>query len=804
MRAPLSWMQDFTPLDADPREIAAALDQLGFEVEAIDEPGREIQGVRVAKIVDIVAHPDADRLQLAEVDFGSGTTQVVCGAPNIAVGMVVPFASAGASLPGGFQLERRKIRGVYSDGMLCSGRELGLTEDHGGIMALDADTELGIDLRSALGLDDVIFDLSITANRPDAMSIVGLARELAAHFKLAFVLPEPPVSPARPADGGLGGVEIVVEAAERCDRFVGRVASVTMGPSPAWVVRRLTLAGMRSISNVVDVTNYVMLERCRPLHAFDLGKLAGRGLIVRMAQDGETIATLDGVVRTLTAEDLLICDGERRPQAIAGIMGAADAEVSASTTEILLESASFDAAGISKSSKRLGLRSEASSRFERGVDPDGCVSGAERAMELLVSVAGAIATPGHVDVYPVPRERERITVRTARIGAILGLQATTDEVLGALEPLGIECVVGAAGTEIEAVVPTSRPDLVREIDLIEEVARRIGLDRLPRTLPDTSHHPGFLTSRQRERRLIADVLVGLGYCEAHTLSLLSPEDLDKVGLSTEHVVEAANPLRAEESVLRPSLRPGLLRAAADNAGYGITSLNLFEMGTVFHPPVGGALLPIERERLAWMRVGMVTRTPVESSRFVDVYDAMDTVRALIAALGLADAEFQAAPSRAAVPGFHPTRTVEVLVDGEVVGAVGELDPTTLRRYHLDGPVVLAEIDLGDLLEGRRQDRTFVAPSRYPGSSVDLAFVLDEAVAADAVVTTLRLAVPDLVESVRCFDEFRSDALGPGRRSLAFALRFRAPDRTLTDAEVAEARGRCIEAVGERHGGLLRA
>ncbi len=329
MRAPLSWMQDFTPLDADPREIAAALDQLGFEVEAIDEPGREIQGVRVAKIVDIVAHPGADRLQLAEVDYGSGTTQVVCGAPNIEVGMVVPFASAGASLPGGFQLERRKIRGVYSDGMLCSGRELGLTEDHGGIMALDAATELGIDLRSALGLDDVIFDLSITANRPDAMSIVGLARELAAHFKLAFVLPEPPASPERPADGGLGGVEIVVEAAERCDRFVGRVASVTMGPSPAWMVRRLTLAGMRSISNVVDVTNYVMLERCRPLHAFDLGKLAGRGLIVRMAQDGETIVTLDGVVRTLTAEDLLICDGERRPQAIAGIMGAADAEVSA-------------------------------------------------------------------------------------------------------------------------------------------------------------------------------------------------------------------------------------------------------------------------------------------------------------------------------------------------------------------------------------------------------------------------------------------------------------------------------------------
>ncbi|HET9730203.1 MAG TPA: phenylalanine--tRNA ligase subunit beta, partial [Acidimicrobiia bacterium] len=348
MRAPLSWIREFTPIEAGSAELAEALNQLGLEVEAIHEPGRDINGVVVARILEVVPHPDADKIRLADVEFGDGQLRVVCGAPNIEPGMVVPFARVGAVLPGDFKIEPRKIRGVVSEGMLCSARELGLGEDHTGILELAADSALGTDVREVLGLNETVFELAITPNRPDAMGIIGVARELAAHFGTPFTPNEHEVSPIVDE---LDGARVVVEAPDRCPRFVGLVASVTMGESPGWLQRRLALAGMRPISNVVDVTNYVMLERCRPLHAFDLGRLAGRGIVVRLARDGERMTTLDGVERELHADDLLICDAERAPQAIAGIMGGADAEVSDATTEIFLESAYFEPAGIARTSK---------------------------------------------------------------------------------------------------------------------------------------------------------------------------------------------------------------------------------------------------------------------------------------------------------------------------------------------------------------------------------------------------------------------------------------------------------------------
>ena len=357
MRAPLSWIRDFTPIEADADVIGTALDNLGLEVEEIVSPGAEIGGVVAARIVEVLPHPNADKLQLADVDTGDGVVRVVCGAPNIRAGMVVPLATVGGHLPGGMEIAKRKIRGETSIGMLCSARELGLGDDHAGILAIEGDVELGTDVREVLGIDDVIFDLKITPNRPDAMGIVGIARDLAAHFNLPFTDKErPPETVAETLDGA----SAVVEAPERCPRLVVRVARVTMGESPEWMQRRLRMAGMRPISNVVDVTNYVMLERCRPLHAFDLGRLAGRGIVVRLAEPGEKMTTLDGVERKLHHDDLLICDAERAPQAIAGIMGGRDSEVDADTREILLESAYFEPAGIAASAKRLGLRSEAS------------------------------------------------------------------------------------------------------------------------------------------------------------------------------------------------------------------------------------------------------------------------------------------------------------------------------------------------------------------------------------------------------------------------------------------------------------
>ena len=549
MRAPLSWIREFTPVDAPVDEIVAALNQLGLEVDGVEQPGADLSGVVVARVLGVAPHPDADKLSLVDIDDGSTQRTVVCGATNVVAGMLVPYAPAGAQLPGGITLERRKIRGIESDGMLCSPRELGLGDDHRGILDLAGNagdsTALGTDVRTALGLDDVVFDLAITPNRPDAMCIVGVARELAAHFGLPLTVPEP----VAPTDASVAGnVAVQIDAPDRCPRYLARVAQVEIGPSPAWMQQRLVKAGMRPISNVVDVTNYVLLERNQPLHAFDLARLAGPGIVVRLAKAGERMTTLDGVERALDPDDLLICDAESAPQAIAGIMGGSTSEVDATTTSILLESAYFERVGIARSSKRLKLRSEASARFERGIDPDAVARNAERAMELLAQVAGARVSQVTVDEYPHPATRPRIRVRAAKVNAVLGTSLSAAEIDATLQPLGIDVVLD--GDDLDVQPPTFRPDLEREIDFVEEVARRVGFDAIGRTLPKPRDQVGALTRSQRERRLVADTLAAGGWSEAVTVPLVAPIDLERSGAPTDRMVRVANPLRTEESALR--------------------------------------------------------------------------------------------------------------------------------------------------------------------------------------------------------------------------------------------------------------
>ncbi len=801
MRAPLSWIRDFTPVDAPVADLVAALNQLGLEVDGLEQPGAEITGVIAARVLNVEQHPDADKLSLVDVTTGAGETRVVCGAPNVVTGMVVPYAPSGATLPGGFTLERRTIRGQVSDGMLCSAKELGLGDDHSGILGLEDGAELGADVRELLGLDDVIFDLAITPNRPDAMCIVGVARELAAHFSLDFIVPEPRVA----TDGSVSrDIAVVIEDEARCPRYLGRVARVTMGESPAWMAQRLVKAGMRPISNVVDVTNYVLLERNQPLHAFDLARLDGPGIVVRTADDGETMTTLDGVERTLTSEDLLICDAGRAPQAVAGIMGGSTSEVSGSTTEILLESAYFERMGIARSSKRLKLRSESSARFERGIDPDAIARNADRAMELLVDVAGAQVAPDVIDVYPTPIERERIRVRASRVNAVLGTDLDDEDIWASLAPLGIELEDAGTGDadSVIAVVPTFRPDLDREIDLIEEVARRIGFDRIGRTLPDTHGQVGALTVRQRERRVVADALVGIGFSEAITLSLVAPSDLERAGAPLDRVVRATNPLRAEESVLRTAVLPGLLRAVAGNRAQGLADAALFELGRVFLAPLDrptDSPLPDEPEHVALAWAGSVRRRPIEPDRPVDVYDAIDAVQVVLDALAIDGARL----TPAALTGYRPGRAATLMIDGRDAGTVGEVATEVLTALGLDAPVVAAELVLDALLDAPRRDRTFRAPSRFPASTIDLAFVVADTVAAADILQTLRAATGDVLEAAECFDVFHSEALGAGRRSLAFAVRFRAPDRTLTDADIGALRQQAIDAVRTAHDAELR-
>ncbi len=786
MRAPLSWIRDFTPLAAPVPAIADALNQLGLEVDSIDDPGAEISGVVVARITNVVAHPDADKIRLAEIVYGDGKElRVVCGAPNISAGMVVPFATVGARLPGGFEITKRKIRGIVSEGMLCSTRELGLGDDHAGILELPTDSQLGADVRELLGLDDVIFELSITPNRPDAMGIVGIARELSAHFKLDFSVPAPDVSSVVK---NLGDVTVSIEALDRCPRFVSRTAEVVVAESPDWLQKRLRLAGMRPINNIVDVTNYVMLERCRPLHAFDLNHLEGRGIVVRLADNGERMVTLDGVERLLTDSDLLICDAGRKPQAIAGIMGGRDAEVSNETTAILLESAHFEPGGISRSSKRLGLRSEASARFERGVDPNGAAEGADCAISLLAMVAKVKPDAGKIDVYPNPVDRPRIYVRTARVNKVLGTSLEASEVSELLGPLGIEILDGSR--DFDVATPTWRPDLTREIDVVEEVARRVGLANIARTVASApAGTVGRLTVAQRERRLIADVLVGAGVAEAMTMPLVSPSDLETAGLVVEDVVELTNPLRAEESLLRPSLRSGMLRATANNFARGETDVALFEIGTVFYAPQRGSILPNERVSIGVVLAG--------ASASLDML--IRVLRSLESALRLESLELIGAE----LNGLHPGRGAEVVATGTVIGALGEVAPSVAAGYGLDRPLWL-EIDLRSLLAAPRRSLHIRSVSQYPPINMDLAFVVPDSVPAAKLSETIRHAGGEMLEQCLLFDEFRSSAIGESHRSLAYALRFRSPSRTLTDHDVTPLREAIINAVFASHAAVMRA
>ncbi len=794
MRVPLSWLCDFAPLVGDPSDLAAALSGLGLVVEGVETIGEGLADVVVARVLATRAHPNADKVQVVDVDAGDGTDlQIVCGAFNFAAGDMVPLAPVGARLPGGMRIGRRNVRGQWSNGMLCSSTELTLSSDGDGIMLLDAGLAPGTPLTEALGIvADVVFDLDVTPNRPDALSVAGVARDLAAHFKVPFAIPE---LPATGGDGTGATVTVVVESADLCPQFTATVLSgVTIGPSPQWMAQRLTLAGMRPINNLVDVSNYVMLELGQPNHPYDLDRLPGRGFLVRRARDGETLVTLDDAERVLGPDDCLICDAEGAGVGIAGVMGGASSEISAATATVALETAWFDPVAIARTSKRLGLRTEASVRFERGVDPEGVARAVARFCQLAGEVAGASVTGPMVDVQVDLPRPGRVVLRTTRVNAILGTDLSAADVSGHLQPIGFRCTPTGEG-DFRVDIPSWRPDCAREIDVIEEVARHHGYTQIARTLPAITQ-VGGLTPYQRHRRAVREVLVGAGLSEAWATSFLSADDLVRAGLPPE-AVEIENPLTAEESILRPSLLPGLLRALAANAGHRRPDLGLFEIGHVFLPPAPeGEQLPVEPERLAF---ALGRR---------DAHDAVRIWNLLTDGMRLVDVSLEAAP----VVGLHPTRSAVVVAGRRTVGAIGEIDPQVLAAHGIEGRVGWLEVDLEALLATSRRPADYRPVSRFPSADIDLAFVVEEPVPAAAVERTLRRAAGDVLERIELFDVFRSAQMegpsGPasgkqGVRSLAWRLRFSTLDHTLTEDELTTLRLRCIEAVTAAHPARLR-
>jgi len=791
MKVLLSWLREFAPVDGAPDEIGDQLSDLGLAVEEMTSIGGGLDGVVVARVLDLRPHPDADRIQLVDVDAGDGEAlQICCGAFNMSVGDLVPLATLGMTMPNGMEIARRKMRGQWSNGMLCAAEEIGLGDDSEGIMLLEESTAdggptPGQPLVEALGLvPDVLYDLEVNPNRPDAMSVAGVARDLAARQGVPFALPDPsPDEVGAAADGRLS-VEVLDPVL--CGRFVARVLDgVTIGPSPRWLANRLTALGMRPINNVVDVSNYVMLELGQPNHTYDLAALAATGgaLRVRRAVEGETVETLDGVVRTLAASDGVIADGADAAIGIAGIMGGASTEIGETTTSVALEMAWWDPQAISTSSRRLGLRSEASARFERGTDPEVADVAMRRFAELLAD-SGATLAPGTVDVRGTVPDRSPVRVRADRVNALLGTDLSRDDMAGLLAPIGFTSEPahgepvsdGQASADLDVVVPSFRPDSATEIDVVEEVARMHGYGNIARTVP-SSTITGALTPYQHDRRSVRDAMVGLGLDEVMPVPFLAPGDLERAGLPADGVT-VANPLVAEESVMRASLRPGILKALAYNASHRLEGLGVFEVGHVYRVPAVEQPLPDEREHLA---VGLGGR---------DAGHAVATWSSLADALDCRDYDLVADDPA----GLHPTRAARIEVAGTPVGFVGEVDPGVLEAYGIDERVGWLEVDLEALLSLPHGGRPYHRVSRYPSSDIDLAFEVDEGTPAAEVRSCLAAAAGDLLADLSLFDVFRGAPVAEGRRSLAFTLRFQADDRTLTDVEVAEVRQACIDAV----------
>ncbi|HUQ62616.1 MAG TPA: phenylalanine--tRNA ligase subunit beta [Acidimicrobiales bacterium] len=785
MRVPLSWLSDFAPFVGHPADLAGALSGLGLAVEKIDRVGEGLEHVGVARVLSTKPHPSADRVQLVEVDNGNGQPlQIVCGAFNFGADDLVALAPIGARLPNGMEIGRRKVRGEWSEGMLCSAAELKLGDDHSGILVLTGSTDAapGAPLSEALGLrPDVVFDVDVTPNRPDALSMAGVARDLAAKLGVPFVLPA--AAALVPAGGAVP--KVVVESLDLCPRFTGTLLSdVTVRPSPAWMANRLTLAGMRPINNLVDISNYVMLELGQPNHAYDVARLPAPGLIVRRARSGEVVVTLDRVERVLGQDDCLICDTDDNAIGIAGVMGGASSEIGDDTTDVLLEAAYFSPVAVARASKSVGLRTEASVRFERGVDPEGIDRAVARFCALASEVAGASPAGDTTDVrgeIPLP---PRVTVRTDRVNAILGTSLRPEQVAAYLEPIGFDCE--AAEAQFEVQIPSWRPDCEREIDVIEEVARHHGYPNIPRTVPATAS-VGGLTALQRDRRHVRQILAGAGISEAWSTSFLSFDDLARAGLATD-ALEVENPLTSDESVLRTSILPGLLRALVTNQSHRHPDVSLFEIGHVFRPPEPGAELPIEPENLAVVLGG---RSAPEAKLTWDL---------LVGALPVEQVELVADSP----PGLHPTRSARIVVGGLDLGVMGEVDPAVLDAHDLAGPVAWFEVDLGALLKAPRRPPAYLAVSRFPSADIDLAFAVPDEVPAGKVEAALRIGGGEELEGVWLFDVFRGAQIGEGRRNLAYRLRFAALDHTLAEGELARLRDRSIAAVVESLPAELRA
>ena len=792
MKVTYNWLKEFVDFDLSPEDLADVLTMLGLEVEGMEKSGSGLDDVVVAVVEEKQQHPNAEKLSLCRVNNGTEVLNVVCGAQNFKAGDKVALAQIGSCLPGDFKIKRSKIRGEESCGMLCSEKELGLAEESAGIMVLPSELPLGQPVFAALGLKDTFLEIGLTPNRADCLSVVGIAREIAAKLGKKVRYTDSVISEGLGAVNDIIGVKI--DDAELCPRYAARyVSGCKIAPSPDWLVKRLNAIGLRSINNVVDVTNLVMMEMGQPLHAFDCDRLAGRRIIVRRASEGELFTTLDGQQRTLFASDLVICDADR-PVALAGIMGGENSEIAADSINILLESAWFRPAAIRKTSKRLGLHTESSHRFERGVDIGGVTRALDRAASLIAELAGGSVAQGMVDVYPVVFEPRLIPLRPERANKMIGVNLAKAEIIDIL--IRLECdVVECPDDSLLVTPPTYRVDIEREIDLVEEIARMNGFDKIPATMPTAQVVSDRPSPHQRIERTVRDILVAHGMNEIINFSFTAPDAAAKLLLAADDPRHAAirltNPLVEEQSVMRTTLLPGLLETISRNISFRSLDLKLFEMRRIYMPTLTGEM-PREPIFVVGAFTGMREKEGWNHSReFVDFYDVKGVIENLLKLLGIGDVKWE---SDVPEPFYHPGKSCSIMAGRDRIGSIGEIHPTVQENFGLDKPVYCFELNFEKLVVLSRQKRTVGAPSRFPDSTRDIAILATDELSAEKIIECVWGVKAREVEHVEIFDLYRGSGIPEGFRSIAIRVRYRSYDRTLTDEEIGVLHAKIIAAL----------
>lgn len=797
------WLQDYVDLSGiSASELAEKITRSGIEVEGVEVLNESLKGVVIGSILECVEHPNSDHMHICQVDVGEEVpVQIVCGAPNVAKGQKVAVAKVGAHLPGGVKIKRAKLRGEVSNGMICSLQELGIEsklvqkEYATGIFIFPKDTEVGADAIALLNRDDQVLELSLTPNRADAASMLGVAYEVAAILNRKVSFPETKLKQVEAKASDY--IQVKVDAPKDCLLYTAKVIkNVKIAPSPLWMQTRLMASGIRPHNNVVDITNYILLEYGQPLHAFDYDRLGSKEILVRRAKDGEKIQTLDDTERTLSKEHLVITNGTK-PVALAGVMGGANSEVNAETTTVLLESAYFDGTVIRKASRDHGLRSEASSRYERGVDPNRVRTAGERAAYLMEKYADGEVLSGTVEVDHLTVKPVVISITLDKINRVLGTNISVQEVYGIFERLQFEtCVDNETFT---VTVPTRRGDITIEEDLIEEVARLYGYDNIPKTLPMGTTTPGRLTDDQKKRRVVHQFLEGAGLFQVFTYTLTSEEKVSQYALEKREPIRLSMPMSEEHSMLRLSIVPQLLEVLKYNSARQNENLAVYETGAVFLSN-GKNHQPDEEEHLAGAMTGLWVNNQWQGEKkVVDFYVAKGILEGFFAKFGLTN-RVEYAPVQ--IEDMHPGRTAEILLNGEKIGFVGQVHPKIQKELDLKETYVF-ELALKPVFKAETEPLQYIAIPRFPSITRDIALVADKGTLAAALEDIIRTAGAPLLTEVHVFDLYEGEHMEEGKKSIAFSLKYADPDRTLTDEEVTKVHEKVLEALKEQAGAVLR-